>query len=71
MQVKADVLRELREETGIGVRAFADMVGIAPSTMWNLENLCRGGRTSPETARRLAHALNVEYEHIVITEAAA
>lgn len=71
VQIKADELRKLREETGVGVRAFADMVGIAASTMWNLENSCRGSRTSPETAQRLARALNVKDDQIIDTGDAA
>lgn len=64
VQVKADNLRNLRQRTGIPVRAFAKQVGISTQHMYNLENGWKT-RISPEAAQRIANQLQVDYEQIV------
>jgi transcriptional regulator with XRE-family HTH domain len=55
VQARGNEIRRLREESGYGLRAFADLVGISPSWLSKVEN--DKANPSPDVLRRIALAL--------------
>lgn len=57
-QIDGEKLRELREERFLSHRELAQLAGVSPTTVLNLEK----GQAEPQrrTIRKLAAALNVE-----------
>ncbi len=59
-------LRRIREERGLSIRELAREAGVAPDTVWRLENLQRAAE--PKTRRNLARALDVGIRDLRKTE---
>jgi DNA-binding XRE family transcriptional regulator len=61
-------LRRIREERGLSIRELAREAGVAPDTVWRLENLQRAAE--PKSRRNLAKALGVRIRDLRRTEEA-
>jgi len=59
-------LARVREERGLSIRELARKAGVAPDTVWRLENLKRAAE--PKTRRKLAQALGVGIRELRKTE---
>ncbi len=59
-------LRRIREERDLSIRELAREAGVAPDTIWRLENLQRAAE--PKTRRKLADALGVKIKDLRKTE---
>ncbi len=55
-------LRRLRNERDLSMRELAEKAGVAPDTVWQLENLRRGAE--PKTRRKLAYALKTTVKEL-------
>jgi transcriptional regulator with XRE-family HTH domain len=55
-------LRRIREECGLSIRELAREAGVAPDTVWRLENLQRAAE--PKTRRNLAKALDTTIKEL-------
>lgn len=56
--IDADALRDLRQDRGLTQSALADLAGITPQYLWQLENEKRT-HMRPPTFVRLCDALNL------------
>jgi transcriptional regulator with XRE-family HTH domain len=61
-------LRRIREERDLSIRELAREAGVAPDTVWRLENLQRAAE--PKTRRNLAKALDVKIRDLRKTKEA-
>ncbi len=50
-----ELLKQHRERNGMSQQAFAEVLGISPAQLWNLEN----GRTASPNARILARMVKM------------
>jgi HTH-type transcriptional regulator, competence development regulator len=67
MEVNVAKLKELRQRRVLTLRELEEESGISYNTIWRLEN----GHTEarPSTIRKLAVALGVEPEELIVVEA--
>ena len=65
MEVDVARLRELRRRRVLTLEELAEKAGVGRNTIWRLEHGVMGAQ--PRTIRKLARALNVEPEELVMT----
>jgi transcriptional regulator with XRE-family HTH domain len=67
MEVNVAKLKELRQRRVLTLREVEEESGVSYNTIWRLEN----GHTEarPSTIRKLAAALGVEPEELIVVEA--
>ena len=67
MEVNVAKLKELRQRRVLTLRELEEESGVSYNTIWRLEN----GHTEarPSTIRKLAAALRVEPEELIVVEA--
>jgi transcriptional regulator with XRE-family HTH domain len=67
MEVKVAKLKELRQRRVLTLRELEEESGVSYNTIWRLENGYTEAR--PSTIRKLAAALGVEPEELIVVEA--
>ncbi len=66
MEVNVAKLRELRRRRVLTLRELEEESGVSYNTVWRLENGYTDAR--PSTIRKLAAALSVEPEELIVVE---
>jgi transcriptional regulator with XRE-family HTH domain len=66
-EVNMQKLRELRQRRVLTLHELGELSGVAYNTIWRLENGKSGAQ--PRTIRKLAAALGVEPEELVVVRA--
>jgi transcriptional regulator with XRE-family HTH domain len=69
MEVDVAKLKELRQRRALSLRELEDESGVSYATVWRLES-GRAKRAHPRTIRRLARALGVDTDELVVFEEA-
>lgn len=67
MQYKTTVLHENRLLKGLSIKSLAELVGVHPSTISRIE---AGQFQKPETIKKIAQALEVPMEDLIVKEVA-